>query len=126
MAYGYNFSGIGECLEWGPRDEENAEYFVPDSSIQENRPARDIPGASPYVCFVFAHDIDPSDECKADGMERFYYRIWADSEAQVESLFLAQTEVIEYVDGLDHPVKSVYDIDQWDALVTVIALDPRV
>lgn len=76
----------------------------------------------PYICFLIAHDIDPCRHCD-DGMERFYFRIWASSEDEADEIFINLPEIKEYIKDRDldaDSINSIYDIDQWDALVTVL------
>ena len=84
-------------------------------------------GTKPYLCFLIAHEIIGQLEHDWPGMERFLYRIWASSPEQADKIFMALPEVQKYIqetDDVPNDVCSIYDIDQWDGVLSWIEQDP--
>jgi hypothetical protein len=97
-------------------------YYVPCNLVKDVEST----GKYTYICLLFAHDIQQS-EHEEDDMERFYFRIRADNDDDADDTFMHIPEIQKYVSDLDlnTHINSIYDIDQWDALVSILQIDPR-
>lgn len=119
-------------------DAQNAQgVFVPESIIKDI-PGNGLPTEKPYLCFLFAHDIDPASD-DDDDMERYFYRIWAVDEDSADWIFMKQPEIIRYIESVKNDAyghlygdlqwgrpTSIYEIDRrWGVLVVVLEEDPR-
>lgn len=84
-------------------------------------------GLKPYLCFLVAHDILDDIERGRNHMECFLYRIWTVGPDHADMIFMNLSEVKSYIqlnEDVPNDVKSIFDIDQWDALLAWIELDP--
>lgn len=84
-------------------------------------------GLKPYLCFLIAHDILDNIIYYSETSECFLYRIWAVGPGHAEIIFMKLPEIRKYIkSNLDIPnnVKYMSEIDQWDALLDFIELDP--